>query len=253
MSNASDFKRRLRAREPLLGCFVKTPHAMVIEALADSALDCVCLDGEHAPFDRRDLDHCILAARAGGLPALVRVPSGAPHEILNALDLGAAGVVVPHVRSQAEAQAVARASAYGPGGRGYSGGIRATDYAAPPMTDRLAQARAETSVIVQIEDVEALEHVEAIAQVDGVDAVFIGRIDLTVALGENDPKAGRVMDVVSDVAARCLAAERAVGMFTPDLSEVVGWRAKGVSLFLLGSDLGFLKVGAAKLRADAGL
>lgn len=254
MSTASTFKARLLAREPLLGCFVKTPHPVIVEALAaGGALDCVCLDGEHSPWDRRDLDACLLAARAGGLPAVVRVPSGAPHEILDALDLGAAGVLVPHVRSPAEAAAVARAAHYGPGGRGYSGGIRATDYGAPPMAERLALARAETTVIVQIEDVEALPHAEAIARTEGIDAVFIGRIDLTVAMGETDPKATRVMDAVSDVLGRCLAQGRAVGMFTPDLSEVRNWAAQGASLFLLGSDLGCLAAGAAKLRNDAGL
>jgi 2-keto-3-deoxy-L-rhamnonate aldolase RhmA len=84
-------------------------------------------------------------------------------------------VVVPHVRSEAEARVAASAAAYRPGGRGYAGGTRAAGYASPPMADRLAQARAETTVIVQIEDVEALDHAPAIAAVEGIDAVFIGR------------------------------------------------------------------------------
>jgi 2-keto-3-deoxy-L-rhamnonate aldolase RhmA len=226
---------------------------MVVEVLAGAGLDCVCFDMEHAPWDRRDLDVCLMAARAGGLPALVRVPSGAPHEVLNALDLGAAGVVVPHVRSEAEARAAAAAAAYGPGGRGYAGGTRATRYLSPPMAERLAQARAETTVIVQIEDAEALQHASAIAAVDGVDAVFIGRIDLTISLGETDPKNPRVLEAVDRVAAQCLDAGRTVGMFTPDIGELAGWRAKGVSLFLLSSDTAFVRAGAVKLRAEAGL
>ena len=252
VSVAADFKRRLLAGEPLLGTFVKTPHPSVVEVLAQTGLDCLCLDAEHAPFDRVDLDRGLLAARAGGIAALVRVASGQPHEILNALDLGAAGVVVPHVRSAAEAEGVVRACHYGAGGRGYAGGTRASGYVSPPIGERLARTRTETSVILQIEDIEALDHLDAIAAVPGVDAVFIGRIDLTVALGETDPKAARVMTAVSDIVAACCAARRTVGMFTPDLGEVPNWRERGASLFLLGADHGFIRAGAAQLRSDIG-
>jgi staphyloferrin B biosynthesis citrate synthase len=253
MSVAADFKSRLLAGAPLLGTFVKTPHPSVVEVLAQTGLDCLCLDAEHAPFDRVELDRGILAARAGGMPALVRVASASPHEILNALDLGAAGVVVPHVRSAEEAQAAVRACHYGAGGRGYAGGTRASAYASPPIGDRLVSTRAQTSVILQIEDVEALEHPEAIAATEGVDAVFIGRIDLTVALGETDPKAPRVMAAVSQVVAACRAVGRTVGLFTPDLSEVPSWREQGVSLFLLGADHAFIRAGATRMRVEAGL
>jgi 2-keto-3-deoxy-L-rhamnonate aldolase RhmA len=247
-----DFKTRLLRRDFLLGVFVKTPHHAVIEVLATTDLDCVCLDAEHAPFDRGDLDRCLLAARAGGLPALVRTPSGAPHEILNALDLGACGIVVPHIRSVAEAQAAARAAHYGPGGRGYAGATRATKFAAPAMAGRLRAAREETTLIVQIEDAEALEHVGAIAAVEGVDALFIGRIDLTVALGETDPMSPHVLRAVTQATQDALAGGGVVGMFTPDLKEIPQWRAMGANLFLLGSDQGFLRSGAQSLRQACG-
>mgnify|MGYP006165676249 CR=1 FL=1 len=69
------FKSRLASGAPLLGTFVKTPHPHVVEVLASTGLDCLCLDAEHAPFDRRDLDAGIMAARAGGMPVLVRPAS----------------------------------------------------------------------------------------------------------------------------------------------------------------------------------
>ncbi len=248
----TDFKAKLRARAPLLGCFVKTPHPAVVEALSGAGLDCICLDAEHAPFDRGDLDACLLAARAGGLPALVRTPSGAAHEILAALDMGAAGVVAPHVRSADEARAVARAGAYGPGGRGFAGAVRGSASAAQSIGERLAEAAAQTTIVVQIEDVEAIDRAGEIAAVEGIDAIFVGRMDLTVALGESDPKSERALAAVKTVLAACLAQGRAVGMFTPDIAEVPSWRAQGASLFLLGSDQGFLRAGAARLRAEAG-
>lgn len=253
LSIAADFKLRLGTGEPLLGTFVKTPHPSVVEVLAQTGLDCVCLDAEHAPFDRVDLDRGLLAAQAGGIAALVRVASGSQHEILSALDLGAAGIVVPHIRSAAEAEAAVRACHYGAGGRGYAGGTRASSYASPPIGERLSRARAETTVVLQIEDLEALDHLDAIAAVPGVDALFIGRIDLTVALGETDPRSERVLAAVSSVLQACRKTGRAVGMFTPYPEEVAGWHAQGVGLFLLGADHAFIRAGAVRLRGDCGL
>ena len=252
MNVAANFKTRLVEGNPLLGTFIKTPHPSVVEVLAQTGLHCLCLDAEHAPFDRIDLDRGILAARAGGIPALVRVLSGSPHEILNALDLGAAGVIVPHIRSPKEAEAAVLACHYGAGGRGYAGGTRASGYISPPIGRRLASTRTETSVILQIEDVEALDHLDSIVGIEGVDAIFIGRIDLTVALGETDPKAPRVIAAVSDIIAACRAVGRTVGMFTPDLSELPMWREQGSTFFLLGADHAFIRAGAQALKTDAG-
>jgi 2-keto-3-deoxy-L-rhamnonate aldolase RhmA len=251
MTASAQFRARLRAREALLGVFVKTPHPSVVEALAAGGVDCVCLDAEHGPFDRRDLDMSLMAAHLHNIPAIVRVPSGAAHEILTALDLGAAGVLVPHVRSVDQAKAVAASCAYGPGGRGYAGGTRGNMGAG--IAERMAQAAEETSVILQIEDIEAVPEADAIAALPGIDALFIGRVDLTVGLGETDPKAPRVMETVSDLTRRIGAAGRAVGMFCPDVTEVPDWQAKGASLFLLGSDHGFITAGARQLRKEAGL
>jgi 2-keto-3-deoxy-L-rhamnonate aldolase RhmA len=251
-NQTANLKLGLRAREPILGTFIKTPHPAIVEVLAQSDLDCLCLDAEHAPFDRRDLDICLMAAKAGGMPALVRTHSASPADILNALDLGAAGIVVPHVCTAAEAENIVRAAHYGPGGRGFAGGTRAAGFSSPPIGERLAKASAETIVIVQIEDLEALPNVAEIVKVPGIDAIFIGRIDLTVALGETDPKSAAVLKAVTDICRSASSQNMCVGMFTPDLGEIPMWRDRGASFFLLGSDHGFLKVGAAKLKSDSG-
>jgi staphyloferrin B biosynthesis citrate synthase len=247
------FKQRLGAREALLGTFLKTPHPHIVEVLASSGLDCLCIDAEHAPFDRRDLDACIMAARAGNFPALVRTPSSAPKQILNALDCGADGVIIPHVRSADEARAVASACHYGAGGRGYAGSSRAAGYGTIGIPDHLANSAARTVVIAQIEDVEALDEIDAIAAVDGIDALFIGRIDLTIALGCTSPDDPKVINACDRIIAACVAANRTVGMFTSKPGDAPMWQAKGVRLFLLGSDHGFLREGAKALRAGAQL
>ena len=122
-----ELKARLARGERIVGTWVKTPSQIVVEVLAMTGLDCLCLDAEHAPFDRLTLDACLFAARVADKPVLVRTPSAAPEHILNALDCGADGVVIPHIRSAEDARAAVRASHYGHGGRGYAGSSRAAD------------------------------------------------------------------------------------------------------------------------------
>jgi 2-keto-3-deoxy-L-rhamnonate aldolase RhmA len=244
------FKARLAAGELVIGCFVKTPHPVVVEVLGLSELDCLVLDAEHAPFDRATLDVAILAARAAGMPVLVRPPTATPEHILNALDLGASGVLLPHLRSAAEAKAAVRACFHGPGGRGYAGSSRAAGYTARGMAGVRADAR-DVVVIAQIEDVEALAEIDAIAAVEGIDALFIGRADLTVALGAENSDEPVVIEAVRAICRAGAKAGRTTGMFLARNSDVGDWRKQGVSLFLLSSDHDFLLKGAAALVGEA--
>ena len=244
-------KARIAAGEGLLGSFLKTPSPILVEVMATCGLDLLCLDAEHAPFDRADLDQCIFAARACGLPVLVRTPTSAPEHILNALDCGADGVLLPHVRSVADAQAAVEAATYRAGGRGYAGSSRAARYGLAAMTEHRAASAERTVVIAQIEDADALDAVEAIAGVEGLDALFVGRIDLTVALDAASPDAPGVIAAVERIVAAGRAAGLPVGMFVPRNEDVGVWRAHGATLFLQGSDHGFLRAGAVAMRAAA--
>lgn len=247
VSQAPTLKARLAAGDLLIGSFVKTPSAIVTEVLSLSALDCLCLDAEHSPFDRLALDQCIMAARAQGKPVFVRVPSAAPDQILNALDCGATGVVIPHVRSASEARAIVAASHYGAGGRGYAGSSRGAGYTTRSMSDHLTASAKNTVVIIQIEDPEAIEAIDDIAAVEGVDALFIGRVDLTVAFGASSQDDPRVIAAVEAVCAAGRRHGRATGMFLTRPSDVQHWQSKGATLFLLGSDHAFMLEGAARL------
>lgn len=247
-----NFKQRLAAQDAMLGTFVKTPHPHVVEVLASTGLDCLCLDAEHAPFDRRDLDQCIFAARAAAMPVIVRPQSSAHEQILNALDCGADAVLVPHVCTAEEARAVARATHYGAGGRGYAGSSRAAGYGTIAIPDHLASSAARSAVIAQIEDLEALDAIDSIAAVDGIDALFIGRIDLTIALGCTDPDDAKVVDAIERIIAAAKAAGRPLGMFTSKPADAARWREKGVSLFLLASDHAFLRSGVTSLKQQTG-
>lgn len=245
---SQNFKSRLAANEQLLGTFVKTPSPIVCEVLGKTGLDVVCLDAEHAPFDRGAQDQCLYALRAEGMPSLVRVPSAATEHILNALDCGATGVLIPHVTTPELAEQIAAATHFGPGGRGYAGSTRAAGYTTKPMAGHLADSAAESVLVAQIEDLKALDAIDEIAAVDGIDCLFIGRIDLTVALRASSPTDGVVVDAVERICAASVAAGRPVGMFVGDLDELPRWRQAGASLFLLSSDHSFLLQGARALE-----
>ena len=240
------FRQNLRSGRTLAGTFMKTPSAITAEVLGLTELDVVCIDTEHAPFGRLETDACIGAFRAADMPTLVRVASDSPHDIRNALDSGATGIVIPHVTSAEQAAAIVKAAHFGEGGRGYAGSPRASGYTTKSMQAHLADSAGSTTVVVQIEDPDALDNVSAIAGVDGVDALFIGRADLAVALQE-PVSSDTVKSTVERICRDARDVGAIVGMFTPNPDEIPGWIGTGASLFLLNSDQGFLLAGANQL------
>jgi len=243
----NNFKARLLNGDFLVGTFQKTPSMMISEVLAKTDLDAVCIDAEHSPFDRRDIDACAFAFRAEGMPSLVRPASSAPEQILNALDCGATGVVVPHVDSVEKAQIVAKVSRYGPGGRGYAGSTRAAQYTGRSIKENIAHNQSENVVIAQIEDLSALEVIDNIASVEGIDCLFIGMADLAVSLGCHSLTEQPVIDAAIKICAAAQRADRRTGIFVGDFNDVAFWREHGVTLFLLASEHGFIKQGASNL------
>lgn len=241
------FKARLAIKERLIGTWIKTPSSIVVEVLADTPLDLLVLDAEHAPFGRMELDACVFACRALAKPCLIRVPTSQPHDLLQVLDLGCTGVLVPHVRSGEEAAAIVKAAHYGPGGRGYAGSSRAANYGTKSIPDHQTDSAAQTVVIAQIEDAEAVARTEEIASTAGLDAIFIGPVDLSVSLGEPGPSTPAVMEAIAIIAAASLAAGTPVGIFANSTAQIAQYSDMGITLFIAQSDHQFLRLGAAQL------
>ncbi|NQY41552.1 MAG: hypothetical protein HRT80_15830 [Henriciella sp.] len=219
---------------------------MICEVLGRSDLDLVCIDAEHSPFDRKDVNDCVLALNHVGKPSLIRIPANRPEHILNALDCGATGILVPHVITGDDAHALAANAHFG-SGRGYAGSTRAAGYGARKMADHKAKSAETTTVVAQIEDAEALNNLDDILSTETIDAFFIGRADLSVSLGAESPNEPQVIEAVEMICRKGKEAGATIGMFTADLSELPKWRAAGASLFLLGSDHGFMLSGASNL------
>lgn len=244
MTPNAAFKARLTARDPLVGCFVKTPHPTVVEVLGMTGLDFLVLDAEHAPFDRTAIDGCLLAARAVAIPVLVRVPNKDASGILNALDCGAAGIVVPHVASVAQAEALVSAVRYRPGGRGIAGTTRAGQYGNRPLADHCRLSADEVTLICQIEDRAGVEASAAIADVAGVDGLFVGRADLSLSCGLDSFSSPEIDAICGEVLE---TRGCATGLFCAPGEDFGRWSARGASFCVTGSDHSFLISGARAL------
>jgi 2-keto-3-deoxy-L-rhamnonate aldolase RhmA len=253
MSTAPTFKSRLTAGEPLIGTFIKTPTTHAIEILGALGYDFAVIDAEHAPIDRAAIDVMLLAAQACGIAGLVRVAGGNAADVGNALDCGAAGVLVPHVDTAAKARAMAELCRFLGGRRGFSGSTRASGYGGTPMARATTEQDARATFIAMIEDPAALDEIDAIAATDGVDALFIGRADLAVALGESASNAPAVMDAVTRIVAAARTAGKPVCVMVGEVQEAQAFRASGASAFIVASDQGFLRkaAGAARQAFDA--
>ena len=141
------FASRLREGERLLSAFIKTPSHAVIEIAGDTGLDAVVLDAEHAPFDAAALDISLLACRAARTGGLVRVPDKRPATLQQALDLGADGLVLPHIISADQANAVLQALYYRNGSRGFSNSPRAGGYGRASLPEHLLAEDGRHAVI----------------------------------------------------------------------------------------------------------
>jgi 4-hydroxy-2-oxoheptanedioate aldolase len=212
---------RVASGDPLTALFAKMPCAAQVEIAGHVGFDMVMLDTEHGPGGGYALEEHLRAADAAGLPALVRVNDAT--EVLAALDAGASGVVIPHVLDEAAAEAAVAAAHYPPRGRrGLARSTRAGRYGAVPLDEHLRRASAETCVVIQIEDAQAVEAADAILAVPGVTAVLIGEADLAMSLGH--PPAAEIERVIA-------AARRArVPVMTVAASEraALADRARGV-------------------------
>jgi len=233
-----------------VGTFVKTTSPQTIEILGGSGLDFAVLDAEHAPFDRAALDLAMIAGRASGLPLFVRVLDRSAASLLSVLDMGAAGVLVPHVDTPEDAREVVAHCRYVGGDRGYSSSPRAAGYGALGMKEAIRQGD-RTVVLCQIESVQAVDNAARIAAVPGVDALFIGRADLALSMGLDSAQDARVTEATESVIHAGRAAGKTIGMFVGSTAERDKYRALGVRWFVQGSDQSLLRQAAQAIARSS--
>src|SRR5688572_1805203 len=178
----NSFKRSLRAARPQIGLWSSLSSNYSVEVIAGAGFDWILLDTEHSPADLENLLTQLQAAAPYPAHAVVRVPWNDMVTMKRVLDIGAQSLLVPYVSTPAEAKSAVSYTRYPPAGvRGVAGTTRASRFGG--VADYAKRAHEEICVLVQVETQQALDSIEAICGIDGVDGVFIGPADLHASLG----------------------------------------------------------------------
>lgn len=242
------FKNRIRSGELLIGTFIKTPTPHNIEILGQAGLDFAVIDQEHSPIDLAQMDILALAGRAADMPLLSRRWGNQTDWIAPLLDLGLTGVMVPHVLDRANTENICDAILFSRGKRGLSPSPRAGNYGGMSIPDYRNNSDANSVIIVQIEDESALDRIDDIAAAPDIDMMFIGPADLSQSLRCEMPSPE--LDVAIDVIINAgRKAGVAVGLFIGDASQIPQWHARGITLFVCGSDQAMLRKAATNIMS----
>lgn len=252
MLQVNAVKNALAAGEAQLGYLQTMPVPGITEILGHVGYDFVMLDGEHSPLLPADMENLSRAAEVSGICPIVRVPGSHSRDICRLLDAGAAGIILPNVRRVEEVEEALDAARYLPAGNRGLSMPRQAGHGAMPMPEFVGYANQNLLFAVQIETLEALENIDAILAVEGVDVALLGPLDMSAALGVlgqfDHPK---MADARQKIVAACVKNGVAPGTFALGPGQVGGLKEQGFRFILLGADLMFLRQAAAQSLADA--
>lgn len=237
-------KQAFKDGQTLVGTWLNAPSPAQVETIGYAGFDFVVLDTEHSSYDIAACENLARAAAAAQYPCLIRIPENRPTPVGKALEYGAQGIVVPHVSSMEEAAKAVKNAHYAPTGiRGAAPTVRAARYGQTPWPEYLAQAKAETLVVLQIEGKEGIENLDAIMSVTGVDVLFVGPFDLSESLGiSGQLDHPLLLDTVAEVVQRARAKNIALGIWMPTPEQAGPWIERGVQMITVASnDMIFFK------------
>jgi 4-hydroxy-2-oxoheptanedioate aldolase len=243
------FKRALKAGKTQIGLWSSLSSNYSVEVIAGAGFDWILLDCEHSPNDLESLLAQLQAAAPYPSHPVVRVPWNDMVNIKRVLDVGAQSLLIPYVSTAEEAKAAVAHTRYPPAGvRGVAGTTRATRFGR--VKDYAKRAHEEICVLVQVETQSAVDNIEAICAVDGVDGVFIGPADLHASLGYTGEIANpKVKPMIDDAIKRIRKAGKAPGILTPNEADAKHWLGCGGLFVAVGADVGILARGAEALAA----
>ena len=246
---ANPFKHALAAGRPQIGLWSSLATNVTVELIAAAGYDWLLLDMEHSPNDLESLVAQLQAVQPYPTHAVVRVPWNDTVAIKRVLDVGAQTLLIPYVQNVEEARAAVAATRYPPEGvRGVAGSTRATRFGR--VSGYATRAHEEVCLLVQLETKDALQHLEAIAALDGIDGIFIGPADLHASLGHAGEIAHpQVWPLIEDAIGRIRAAGKAPGILMVDERLAQRCIELGTLFTAVGSDVGMLARGADALAA----
>ncbi|MDV7211410.1 HpcH/HpaI aldolase family protein [Azotobacter beijerinckii] len=241
------FKAKLNSLSPQFGIWSSLASSYASEIVASFGYDWMLIDGEHAPNTVPMIKEQLQSMMSYKTQPVVRAVSNDPVLIKQLLDIGAQTLMIPMVESAGQASALVRAMRYPPHGiRGVGGGLtRATRWGG--ITDYIGKINDELCLVVQVESRKGVENVEAIAAVEGVDAVFIGPVDLSVDLGHpGNPGHPEVQEHIRSVIAATRAAGKACGILATLEEDARRYLAWGCQFVAVGIDIDLLRRSALK-------
>lgn len=245
----NNFKKAIKAGKTQIGLWVSIPSNYSTEVVAGSGFDWLLIDTEHSPADVETVLSQIQAAAAYPSHPIVRVPWNDVVTIKRYLDIGVQTILIPQVNSLEEAkQAVASVRYPNEGLRGVAGTNRATRFGR--IKNYFKTAHEDICVLVQAESREALDQIEKIAAIDGIDGIFIGPADLHASYGYVGEKAhADMMPVIDKAIERIAKAGKAPGILTDSEENARRWMKCGATFVAVGADVGLLARGADALCA----
>lgn len=245
MAQSKSFAERLRARERLLAASA-TISPVAAEVLGRCGFDWLFIDAEAHPLTQVDILNLIRAAEGTDAAPVVRMNNDHESDIRQVLDMGAAAVIIPLVKTAEQTREIVRAAKFAPlGERGVTAGRDQGYGYGRNLPDYIAQANAETAVIVMVEEAEGLANVDAIAAVDGLDGIFVGPGDLSISLGSpGEHLHPEMRSAYRSIAAAARAHDVALGTFPSSREMYELCHEEGFRFFLTGLDTGFLRTAA---------
>ena len=234
------FKAGIKQGQVQIGMWSSLCSNIAAEIMSDSGYDWILLDTEHSPNEIPDLVSQLQAVQAGTAHPIVRPAWNDTVLIKRVLDIGAQTVLLPYVQTAEEAKAAVAATRYPPDGvRGVAGGARSSRYGR--VGDYLKKAASEICVLVQVETRAALNRLEEIASVEGVDGIFIGPSDLSASLGYlGQPGHAEPQKAIKDALARIKATGKAPGIMTTNEDEARRYIEWGAVFIAVGVDTSLL-------------
>lgn len=253
--NTNIVLQRLRQNKPIL-LWVPTPvyHEWFIEMAAINGYHGLWIDYQHQNYSDDQISHMCLACRAGGIEPIVRVRKRDAGSYSRAFEMGGTGIIVPHVNSAAEAREIVRECKFPPqGNRGLDGVEPPAKFAYVSGPDYVVQANEQTCVIVQVEEPESVEDVEAIAAVKGIDVLMIGPGDLTLRYGKvYDQSQPKFQEAVKRIAAAAAKNGIAWGLPVGTADAAKKFMDMGARFFAHGSVFGFCLTGFKQAKDNFG-
>jgi 4-hydroxy-2-oxoheptanedioate aldolase len=252
----NDFSKRLRSGESggLISAWIGIPDPLFVNHLSQEAFDAVVLDMQHGVWDMVSAANGIGQGRLAGKPVMARIPVGDLSTASRLLDAGASGIIAPMINSVADAHALVKATKYPPLGERSWGPTLAMNHTGLAATTYLATANMETVAIAMIETRAALDAADDILGVDGIDGIFIGPSDLSIALSNGAqlaPDTAEMDVVLKHLLDRCRAHGKFACIFGSNGERAGQLLKMGFDLVIAGADTQQLRAGAANAIATA--